>query len=369
MKNERQSGIELLRIISMVGVVVHHYKVWGGYNSAVEYPFCWQLVFNQILGLPGKISCAIFALITGYFLSTNRKSGWIYYRKICIVIAEMVFYYLVILIIFLITKAVPVSGKDILKSLLPPVYGTWYAVNYILVYLLAPYLNLLVRALSKKSYLALLMILMVIWCLIPTFFVPTIITTDVYDFGSLDFFLVMYLIGGYLRLYLKPSESNRRYLWGLLLSIASLVLSVIVFDVIGVKTGKTSFIANATWFRSYNSPIAIAISVFSLLYFSNLSFSNRFVNTISGSMLGVYLIHNNFILRRYIWKVLSPNFEHFFNPVGHALIKISLVFSLCVAVDRIRIRTVHRWFIGKCMPFIDRKGFQFEEYFNRNLLK
>mgnify|MGYP003300139632 CR=1 FL=1 len=69
--NKRKNGIELLRIISMLMIIVLHMLGHGGILSSVaptqsKYYFCWSLEgFCYI-----AVNC--FVLITGYFMSSSK---------------------------------------------------------------------------------------------------------------------------------------------------------------------------------------------------------------------------------------------------------------------------------------------------------
>ena len=63
-KSLRNSSVELLRIISMVMIVFHHFAVHGGFKwdaNAVTIPHFW---YNFII-MGGKIGVDIFVLISG----------------------------------------------------------------------------------------------------------------------------------------------------------------------------------------------------------------------------------------------------------------------------------------------------------------
>lgn len=87
---------------------------------------------------------------------------------------------------------------------------------------------------------------------------------------------------------------------------------------------------------SFPSPLA----VFSFCFFSRLSFSNRAVDRIAKSVLGIYLLHMQ--LTHLVWQKLSPNALHIDAPYLHAFAKISLLFLFCLAVDQLRRETVGR---------------------------
>ena len=67
--NERNSSIEIFRILSMFLIVMHHYVVNSGILSLYE---TGSLNMNQyiiqVLGVWGKTGINCFTLITGYFL-------------------------------------------------------------------------------------------------------------------------------------------------------------------------------------------------------------------------------------------------------------------------------------------------------------
>ena len=73
-------------------------------------------------------------------------------------------------------------------------------------------------------------------------------------------------------------------------------------------------------------------------------FHCKFINLISGSVLAVYLIHDNPLVREFIWWTISPNI----NQIGsnhifiHMIEKVFIVFITCVVIDQIRI-----WLIEK----------------------
>ena len=74
MKNQvriRNSAIELLRIISMIMIVFHHFAVHGGFDfgASLSPTHFW---YNFIL-MGGKIGVNVFVLISGYYLIDNDK--------------------------------------------------------------------------------------------------------------------------------------------------------------------------------------------------------------------------------------------------------------------------------------------------------
>lgn len=87
--------------------------------------------------------------------------------------------------------------------------------------------------------------------------------------------------------------------------------------------------------KQYNSGNSVSICVFELALHLR-SFSNRLVNAVAASMLGVYLLHDNSLMRVYLWTGLGCG--KFFQSPGmvlHAAVCLVIVMSVGVGVDKI----------------------------------
>lgn len=76
MKTEknRESGLELLRIIAIILIVSHHLVVHCPFDLWAE-PFCLKRLFFQFFyRASGKIGIALFLLITVWFLADKEIS-------------------------------------------------------------------------------------------------------------------------------------------------------------------------------------------------------------------------------------------------------------------------------------------------------
>ena len=102
-KKVRESGIELLRIITMILIIAHHYVVNSGLTleggSICNNPTSWKTIFLMIFGAWGKTGINCFVLITGYFMCKSNIS----FKKFVKLYLEVVFYNLVIYMIFLLS--------------------------------------------------------------------------------------------------------------------------------------------------------------------------------------------------------------------------------------------------------------------------
>jgi len=96
-------------------------------------------------------------------------------------------------------------------------------------------------------------------------------------------------------------------------------------------------------------------------------FYNKTINYISSSILGIYLIHDNFILRPIIWgKVnIGAHIEKsyfWFYEIGVVL----FIFCSCLIIDKIRIKFIETPVLKFIYKKIDNKK---EENINKELVK
>lgn len=68
LKRHRYSNIELLRIISMILIVAHHFSVHGGFDFS-STSFSVNRLYIQFLAMGGKIGVDIFCYYFGIFFN------------------------------------------------------------------------------------------------------------------------------------------------------------------------------------------------------------------------------------------------------------------------------------------------------------
>ena len=123
-----------------------------------------------------------------------------------------------------------------------------------------------------------------------------------------------------------------------------MILSVLSFDMLGYLLKNNIFILNATYFKYYNSILAVIWAASTFIYFIDVKFKSKLINFISSSVLGIYLIHENDLLKRYIWRGIFPNANYANFPYIHALIKVLCIFIICLIIDVIKRFTISKIF-------------------------
>ena len=338
----RNSAIELLRIISMIMIVFHHFAIHGdfSYGATLSIPHIW---YNFII-MGGKIGVNIFVLITGYFLIDNNKKIFDI-NKIVKFIGQVWFYSVVIYLIGILTGIVDFSFNDIIEIVFPITFNTWwFASAYFVLYLLHPFLNKLLHSIDKSLFQKLLLLLVLFWSIIPTFM------TSSFEGNTLLWFITLYAIAGYIKLYgLNKKFSIKQYcLMFVVVSILTYSSSVVF---IILATRWEFFTSKITYFYNLNKLTVLLISLSLFMVFANLKMKySKIINVIASATFGVYLIHDNSIIRNLLWVVLFKNVQYqdslFLIP--YSIIVVAIVYIVCTFVELLRQNIVEK----PCMKIV-----------------
>lgn len=335
---QRDSNLELFRILLMLLIIAHHYTVNSGLTDCYDFNNVTNnMIFLQILGMFGKAAINGFTLITGYFMIASN----ITLRKFLKLYLEAKFYYLLFYIIFVSIGYEPFSVKGLVKTLFSVIYeaGSLYTGTYIVFFLLIPFLNILVKGLSKKQYQRLLALAICYFTIFSTFF-----KHETFDF--IGWMMVVYLIGGYIRLYpYKAFDAKKLSILSLVSSIALMILSILAVDFVGSKFDFTNYYYMLADSHKF---LALTCSVSGFLLFKNVEIpQSKIINRIAASTFGVLLIHaNSGTMRKFIWQDLFQN-TMFYNSkilAVHAIGSVCVVYIVCFLIDQLRIKFIERPF-------------------------
>lgn len=319
----------------MILIVAHHYAVHGALEDTLI--FSSNKYILDFLSFGGKLGVNCFVLITGYFMCNSQ----ITIKKILTLMSEVWFYSIVILILFLtvLQPIEPVSIEMLLKSLFPVTYSAyWFATTYIVLMILSPFINKLIDGMNRNMHRNLLLISIMIWCVLPTFMQAIFV-----GYNNLIWFIVIYLLAAYISKYIsKDSIVFNKHL--LILVVVSIMLfsSIFLFDFIGNEFNVSFLLKNSTYFTNQYSFLLLIMSMEMFLISLKGTKTNKIVNRISSATLAIYLIHDNFIVRLFLWKsVFDCKSAYYSNHLLiHALCSISIVFFVCLAIELIRQKTI-----------------------------
>lgn len=341
MKKTRQANLELLRIICMMMVVTAHLTNHGNMITFAQpgtasYYTVWTLFGSAFTCI------TIYLLISSYFLIDAHFSTW----KIAKMGGQVFFYAFGITALFWIFGDVEHELKYMVYSVLP--IGSdfyWFVSMYVGMYLFAPVMNKLIRALTKRQLecaMALSFVLVAVW--------PNIIyfSSALNTAGgvSISWFLTVYLFGAYLKLYYKPDgHFGKKLLW----SIAALLLiplsRFVIEALLKTPLGKISILDDLMWgysvFYTYDSILVSLAAVLLFIAFLNLEIKPgklaNVITTISGASFGVYLIHDHYYIRETLWtKIDGASWLGKWYLLPASIGVILAVYIVCTVIELLR---------------------------------
>ncbi len=202
-KIKRNTNFELLRIITMIMIIALHYNCHGQAMYKVQGKYYYVIWLIEILCLVA-VNC--YVLISGYFLVNSKFN----LKKLIKIVCETFFYSFFIALLLICSNKVNLGNMkfiDIIKTILPSMAGQyWFITVYIMLYLIFPFLNIIIKNINKKQFQILLIIAIGITSIITSIF-PFVTHSGVAAGRVIIWFIILYFIGAYIRLYSK--EGNK----------------------------------------------------------------------------------------------------------------------------------------------------------------
>ncbi len=327
----RSSSIKLLRIISMVMIVACHFASHGGFSfdtSRITVPRLWW----SFIEMGGNLGVDVFVLISGYFLVTD--SGRLFNTtRILKFWGQVAAYSIGIYALLCIVGISELSVVQCIKALFPiTLEAWWFASAYFVLYLLHPFLNMLLRNLERKTYQALLVMLLFIWCIIPT------LTGAKYQSNSLLWFVTLYFVAGYMRLHSTKQRFTARRCFAAFAAFSALrYLSCVAIMILGCRVPQVA--PYSLHFYNTQSVLTLLSAVYLFAAFEKLDLgSKQWINKIASATFGVYLIHDSNLVSPLLWRRLFENakYQNSAFLIPYSLFAIAAVYVACTLIDLVR---------------------------------
>lgn len=330
----RDSNYELMRIISMFLIVIWHIIVHAGliYNTSGIIKDLLQLILISIV-----IHVNSFVLITGYFQYNKDFS----LKKFFKTFLPSWFYKIIIPFTLLFLGIITFGKWEIIQIISPIGYSYWFIIVYLLLYLLSPYLNIVIKKLNKYQHKNLIILLFILFSVLP------FITNQSYGANNgqnIIQFIFLYFIGAYLHKYPIKKAYNLKILIFIFISciLANYGLYFIENEFTNTNNSMLKYTKDCieTSLLAYSNPIVVIQSIAYFLFFGCLQFKNKIINSISPLVFGVYLIHDN----RYIRQILYSDIFHLNNNqlqnsltlFPYILLTALIIFVICLAIEKTR---------------------------------
>lgn len=320
----RDSNVELYRIIAMLLIVAHHLSIHSGMiDMASEMPSNINALLVNLFGMWGKIGINCYLMITGYYMCTSQIS----LRKWMKLLFWIWFYKATLNTFFVVSGYMDISMHTILRILLPiDRVGGRFASTFIIFYLFIPYLNIIIKNLTKEKFQMLLILMALVFIILPYF--PVYVISMTY----LTRFIFVYFFAAYMRLYAEDKKGKQ--FWGItsLLCICLSIGSVIIGTYTNLWT-PFYFVIDT------NALFALPTAITTFMFMKQVQLGqNKIINIIAGSCFGVLLIHDhNVIMQQWLWKE-TLHASDFMNLTSSMFIIRSIgiifaVYSICTIVD------------------------------------
>ncbi|MCM1157438.1 MAG: acyltransferase [Bacteroidales bacterium] len=345
----RNSSLEMLRIISMILIVSHHYAVHG--FETVEMGYSFNRYIIGVLSLGGQVGVSCYILISGYFMINSKFRLY----KLVKLLGEVWFYSvgIGILFAFVLTPVDALSWKIFIKMCFPIGYsGHWFMTDYILLMLVSPLLNIVISNIDKKNYESILIMATLFWSIIHSF------TLAEYGYTVIGWFVILYLYAGYIRKYVDIENNNaKKHFCVAVISYAVIILSSIMMIFLGNYLSIDKFITYSSYFSQLSSPFVLLTSSELLITFAKVKpWQNKMINIAASATLGIYLIHDDGIFAPYLWNILLKTPEMYESKwlIIHAIVSILSIYLSCTLIDLLRQATVEKIFLRVLDKYLDK---------------
>ena len=278
---QRNTGLDLLRLLAICMVIVLHYNYFrmGGLLGAVA-PKETNYYLGQTTETFSIIACNLFVLISAYYLSAANR---VKVRKVVDISLMLVFYGLLCLAVAYAFGLAPTEATfaDLMKSIL----NRWFVVTYVILYLIFPFLNRVIRSISRRKHLYLIWLAFIFFSVWPSVYTKVTVSDKGYGITN---FILLYLIAAYIRRY---ADGRKR--WGVLIPayLGSVALTVLIQLYPSYAEGSFRDFMDFVFMGkalNYNFFLNTVSSVLLFLIFKNLSLGqSRAVTKLQGFSLSV----------------------------------------------------------------------------------
>lgn len=331
-QSKKNYGIELLRILSIVFVLILHilgrgciYPYVGTEANLINHPANYYIVWYLESAAYGAVN--LFAIVSGFvgLYSKFKLNRWLK------LYALVFFWGMVLFLLFdkchfifqgfntLLSKLIPSiklevepfipTSKNILDYIF--VIGTkqyWYFNMYTILFIVMPVLNYGIQKLGKK-YMALTTFALYLF----TSIYKTIVDTEIFTMGggySAMWLIIMYMVGATAKLYYDDGFRINKLvcLFGFLLSTLFTSSFKYLFDYLAkIYPDKTVFAEKDDLLISYTGPFVIVGCIFLLFLFMQIYIKNNFARKVTSlfasATFGIYIFHVHVT----IWDNLIKN--------------------------------------------------------------
>lgn len=304
-RQKRNSSIELLRLLFMEFVFVHHVYLHGymdNYDSIFNLATSPDTIIHSVLFFYTKIAVTGFIFISGYYGIKMSLSKWLN------------FLFLLLFYALLLSFA---TGFNIVKAkMLYHCFDWWWFISgYMVVCLVAPFIETAINTIHRDTFRNIAL----------AFLLLNYFAHMSFNDHTAVFLLSVYVIARYIKTY-SPAFIMHYYI---IIGVTCTILFV-GFPIVGIFLGL-NFNQITKWY-SANNILILGICCSLVLFASKHYMYNKYINWMASSAIAIYLITDYEYIRVYLYpRLLEPVLN------GYGFIYILLISLICILIDKIRV--------------------------------
>ena len=350
MKKERESGIELYKVIAIFLIVLSHviqtltepnYVLGIGEGTFINIATATtdlDVLLLALFRICGALGNNMFFICSAWFLVNSKKMSL---KKVIRMILDV---WIINMIVFWGLHAIGIQFQvsDTVRTFFPTTFANnWYITCYLLFYLIHPFLNRMLEQLNISEHFALTSFLFMIYFIIPVLPLEEI---NLFFANELVIFLATYVIVSFIKIYKNEWTENLKLNEGILfVSIVSYVVLILSVDYLGLRTNY--FLNRLVRWNMNNSLFMFLIAFSSFNMMKKKKFINRTINYFSSLSLLVYIFHENLAFRRYFRPVIEFSILRRFG-IEHAFI-CAVFMAVSLAILSFIISAIYKIFFTK----------------------
>ncbi len=331
-ERKREYGIDLLKLIAMMMVTTFHFIQYSELCKRSSPFKIKTYIFHYIM--TWGLNCnSIFGIITGY-LSLNSRHKL---SPIILLMITVIFYNIIIEFILMISDRKPYKVYQFIFMLFPFTRNLyWYYTSYVSLFFYMPYINSIIKNISKKEFKKICLFMFILHCCIVPIFNPN--GNGIFGCGFLMIFMY-YLFGAYIKLYGIYFFEKKSKIQLFFIAILCHILHVFIIYLSDIN--KHKFNKSLFEFDSFLIQFNLFYMISTICYiyiFKDLKLNKyieKFLSIISPSIFYVYIIgFNKYTLKFY--KLYSLYKQSFAQVIWRISYKNILIWVISLSIDYIR---------------------------------
>ena len=363
----RLPGIDLVRILAMYGILIHHLIVFG--NLKKKYKKYPEIYLINILTVWHVSSFALISGIIGY--KTNKYSNLLYLWL------SVLFYSVGIYLIVKKYRPNWVPKNELLYQYFFPVifHKYWYFTQYFGMYLFLPVINKGIEMLTKKELKILVISIFNIYITWHDILNPKFDSFKMGGGYSVLYLLIVYIAGTYIGKYTIKLIGFKKFIFCLISIFVYISSSLLCYYLsmyhldkkiknINKYKMKIVILLKQLFVDRINS-FPMIFQTFSItLFFIQIKYNKYLTKVITffGPLtFGIYLIHNHILIKH---KIIGSLFKNESTNLSlNIIIKLMIlraliIFGICIIIEYIRHLIFKFCKIKNICIFIEKKIFQ-----------